>query len=150
MLFKHLVLFVGFVAGALATNSTYLNPILPGFHPDPSCIFVPELDDTYFCASSSFLVFPGIRQSSPPLRLSNSNLSSNPRKPRPALLETYFQCPLSAFSTSRPQHNKTCHIRDLGFDTPLPRWHILRLHHTRLRRLPQERHEPFRQRCLHN
>ncbi|KAH6690769.1 beta-xylosidase [Leptodontidium sp. MPI-SDFR-AT-0119] len=59
-MFKHLVLFVGFVAEALATNSTYLNPILPGFHPDPSCIFVPELDDTYFCASSSFLVFPGI------------------------------------------------------------------------------------------
>jgi hypothetical protein len=41
-------------------NSTYQNPILPGFHPDPSCIFVPELDDTFFCASSSFLVFPGI------------------------------------------------------------------------------------------
>ncbi|TAQ88821.1 hypothetical protein B7494_g2846 [Chlorociboria aeruginascens] len=44
----------------LASNSTYKNPILPGFHPDPSCIFVPEWDDTFFCASSSFLVFPGI------------------------------------------------------------------------------------------
>ncbi|KAK4219888.1 Non-reducing end alpha-L-arabinofuranosidase BoGH43B [Rhypophila decipiens] len=41
-------------------NSTYHNPILPGFHPDPSCIFVPEHDDTFFCASSSFNAFPGI------------------------------------------------------------------------------------------
>lgn len=48
------------VAKVLAHNSTYQNPILPGFHPDPSCIFVPEFDDTFFCASSSFLVFPGI------------------------------------------------------------------------------------------
>ncbi|KAH8801380.1 beta-xylosidase [Xylogone sp. PMI_703] len=43
-----------------ARNSSYTNPILPGFHPDPSCIFVPEWDDTFFCASSSFLAFPGI------------------------------------------------------------------------------------------
>ncbi|KAK2597544.1 hypothetical protein N8I77_012323 [Diaporthe amygdali] len=41
-------------------NSTFNNPILPGFHPDPSCIFVPEWDDTFFCASSSFNAFPGI------------------------------------------------------------------------------------------
>ena len=44
----------------LAWNSTYGNPILPGFHPDPSCVFVQELDNTFFCASSSFSVFPGI------------------------------------------------------------------------------------------
>lgn len=43
-----------------AQSSTYYNPILPGFHPDPSCIFVPEWDDTFFCASSSFNAFPGI------------------------------------------------------------------------------------------
>ncbi|KAJ7137758.1 arabinofuranosidase [Mycena epipterygia] len=36
------------------------NPILPGFHPDPSCIFLPEWNDTFFCASSSFNAFPGI------------------------------------------------------------------------------------------
>ncbi|KAL3458389.1 glycosyl hydrolase [Aspergillus heterothallicus] len=42
------------------TNSTFTNPILPGFHPDPSCIFVPEWDDTFFCATSSFEAFPGI------------------------------------------------------------------------------------------
>ena len=45
---------------AEAENSTFNNPILPGFHPDPSCIFVPEWDDTFFCASSSFNAFPGI------------------------------------------------------------------------------------------
>lgn len=43
-----------------STNSTILNPILPGFHPDPSCIFVPEWNSTFFCASSSFNAFPGI------------------------------------------------------------------------------------------
>ncbi|OLN95971.1 Non-reducing end alpha-L-arabinofuranosidase BoGH43A 7 [Colletotrichum chlorophyti] len=41
-------------------NSTFYNPIIPGFHPDPSCIFVPEWDSTFFCASSSFNAFPGI------------------------------------------------------------------------------------------
>lgn len=45
---------------AFALNSTYLNPLLPGFYPDPSCIFVPEWQNTFFCASSSFLVFPGL------------------------------------------------------------------------------------------
>lgn len=44
-------------ASVAAHYSTYTNPILPGFHPDPSCIIV---DNTYFCASSSFLAFPGI------------------------------------------------------------------------------------------
>lgn len=43
-----------------AANSTFYNPIFPGFHPDPSCIFVPEWDETYFCAASSFNAFPGL------------------------------------------------------------------------------------------
>jgi beta-xylosidase len=47
-------------SGRHAGNSTINNPILPGFHPDPSCIFVQEWDDTFFCASSSFNAFPGI------------------------------------------------------------------------------------------
>ncbi|KAL2824873.1 glycosyl hydrolase [Aspergillus cavernicola] len=47
-------------ANAATANSTYTNPILPGWHSDPSCIFVPEQDNTFFCATSSFLTFPGI------------------------------------------------------------------------------------------
>ncbi|KAF4815444.1 Non-reducing end alpha-L-arabinofuranosidase BoGH43A [Colletotrichum tropicale] len=43
-----------------AQNSTFQNPIISGFNPDPSCIFVPELDNTFFCATSSFLAFPGL------------------------------------------------------------------------------------------
>lgn len=43
-----------------AQNSTYTNPVLPGFHPDPSCILVKDWNHTFFCASSSFLAFPGI------------------------------------------------------------------------------------------
>jgi beta-xylosidase len=46
--------------GVHAANTTFYNPILPGFHPDPSCIFVPEWNDTFFCASSSFNAFPGL------------------------------------------------------------------------------------------
>ncbi|KAF2203986.1 glycoside hydrolase family 43 protein [Delitschia confertaspora ATCC 74209] len=48
------------IAGPGSGSSGFQNPILPGFHPDPSCIFVPEEDDTFFCASSSFNAFPGI------------------------------------------------------------------------------------------
>lgn len=47
-------------AAYAAQNSTFHNPILPGFHPDPSCIYVPEWNETFFCASSSFNAFPGI------------------------------------------------------------------------------------------
>lgn len=38
----------------------YTNPILPGWNPDPSCIFVPEWDNTFFCVTSSFMIFPGL------------------------------------------------------------------------------------------
>ncbi|KAF4914969.1 Non-reducing end alpha-L-arabinofuranosidase BoGH43A [Colletotrichum fructicola] len=56
-----LALFLSCLADATsALNSTILNPILPGFYPDPSCIFVKEFDGTFFCASSSFVAFPGI------------------------------------------------------------------------------------------
>lgn len=41
-------------------NSTFQNPIISGFNPDPSCIFVPEFNNTFFCATSSFLAFPGL------------------------------------------------------------------------------------------
>jgi beta-xylosidase len=50
----------GVSAQGSTKNSTYYNPILPGFHPDPSCIFLKDWDNTFFCASSSFNAFPGI------------------------------------------------------------------------------------------
>ena len=42
------------------TNITYLNPILPGWHSDPNCVFVPALHNTTFCIASSFLAFPSL------------------------------------------------------------------------------------------
>lgn len=42
---------------ARASNSTYYNPVIPGWHSDPSCVYV---DETYFCAISTFLAVPGI------------------------------------------------------------------------------------------
>lgn len=41
-------------------NSTFANPILPGWHSDPSCVFVAEHNNTFFCTSSTFLAFPGL------------------------------------------------------------------------------------------
>tara|TARA_R110002003_G_scaffold140_13_gene12828 strand:- start:7378 stop:9108 length:1731 start_codon:yes stop_codon:yes gene_type:complete len=47
---------------ALARNlypaiTTYYNPVLPGWHSDPSCT---RIDDTYFCVTSTFIAFPGL------------------------------------------------------------------------------------------
>ncbi|KAI9162971.1 Non-reducing end alpha-L-arabinofuranosidase BoGH43A [Paramyrothecium foliicola] len=42
------------------TNSTFHNPVLPGWNSDPSCAFVKEADNTFFCTTSSFLGFPGV------------------------------------------------------------------------------------------
>ena len=48
------------VALSITQNSTYTNPILPGWHSDPSCTFVAEEHNSFFCATSSFLTFPGM------------------------------------------------------------------------------------------
>ncbi|KAM6507174.1 hypothetical protein FALCPG4_018556 [Fusarium falciforme] len=36
------------------------NPAIPGWHSDPSCVFVAERDNTTFCTSSTFLLTPGL------------------------------------------------------------------------------------------
>ncbi|KAL4879550.1 xylosidase : arabinofuranosidase [Aspergillus karnatakaensis] len=41
-------------------ESDFYNPILPGWNSDPSCMFAPEANDTFFCTTSSFLAFPGL------------------------------------------------------------------------------------------
>lgn len=52
-----------FAAAALGHNigavRTFTNPSIPGWHSDPSCVHVPELDNTTFCTSSTFMTFPG-------------------------------------------------------------------------------------------
>ncbi|EIM92579.1 arabinofuranosidase [Stereum hirsutum FP-91666 SS1] len=59
-----LLLLVCFYTGAVhaitEASSQWHNPILPGFHPDPSCTRVPEWNDTFFCATSSFNAVPGV------------------------------------------------------------------------------------------
>ncbi|KAI4657757.1 uncharacterized protein J4E78_006145 [Alternaria triticimaculans] len=44
-------------APALAQNSTFLNPVLPGWHSDPSCV---NVNGTFFCVTSTFISFPGL------------------------------------------------------------------------------------------
>lgn len=43
-----------------AQNSTYINPVLPGWHSDPSCVYVTDSHNTFFCVFSTFSVFPGL------------------------------------------------------------------------------------------
>lgn len=54
-----LALLAGAIASPLAIqgNSTFYNPVLPGWHSDPSCI---QVKGTFFCAISTFISFPGI------------------------------------------------------------------------------------------
>jgi beta-xylosidase len=40
-----------------APNSTYYNPVLPGWHSDPSCI---RVNSTFYCVTSTFISFPGL------------------------------------------------------------------------------------------
>lgn len=41
-------------------NETRYNPAIPGWHSDPSCVFVAEKESTTFCTSSTFLLTPGL------------------------------------------------------------------------------------------
>lgn len=61
-LFKVIICALCFLPAAVlsAKNSTYTNPVMPGWHSDPSCIFVAEMDNSFFCSTSSFLSFPGL------------------------------------------------------------------------------------------
>ncbi|PYH81817.1 hypothetical protein BO82DRAFT_74965 [Aspergillus uvarum CBS 121591] len=45
---------------AATRHTNYTNPILPGWHSDPSCAFIAAWDETFFCTTSTFLAFPGI------------------------------------------------------------------------------------------
>ena len=56
---KLLTLLGGLISTCLAANSTYINPVLPGWHSDPSCIYH-ATSATFFCAISTFIAFPGI------------------------------------------------------------------------------------------
>lgn len=42
---------------AVLSSTEYHNPIVPGFAPDPSVVFV---DGVFYLVNSSFHVFPGI------------------------------------------------------------------------------------------
>ncbi|KAI1441689.1 glycoside hydrolase family 43 protein [Annulohypoxylon stygium] len=55
--------FISFITSSVATisgsgsHSTYFNPVLPGWHSDPSCT---QVDGTFFCVTSTFISFPGL------------------------------------------------------------------------------------------
>ncbi|KAK4143354.1 glycosyl hydrolase [Dichotomopilus funicola] len=54
-----LALHAGSAVAALAhnSNSTYYNPVLPGWSSDPSCI---QIHGTFYCVTSTFVTFPGL------------------------------------------------------------------------------------------
>ncbi|KAI0144235.1 glycoside hydrolase family 43 protein [Hypoxylon sp. NC0597] len=55
----HMTLLVSVASSAVvhSFNSTYYNPVLPGWHSDPSCT---QVDGTFFCVTSTFISFPGL------------------------------------------------------------------------------------------
>lgn len=56
-----LILIAGLsITSRVVLATLYRNPVLPGFHPDPSCVRVEEWDNTFFCATSSFNAVPGV------------------------------------------------------------------------------------------
>jgi beta-xylosidase len=52
-----LVLLAQLVAPVFSQNSTYYNPVLSGWHSDPSCI---QHNGTFYCVISTFITFPGL------------------------------------------------------------------------------------------
>ncbi|RKU48560.1 hypothetical protein DL546_007967 [Coniochaeta pulveracea] len=54
---KVLTVLTSLFGAGLAANSTYYNPILPGWHSDPSCT---QVNGTFFCVTSTFIAFPGL------------------------------------------------------------------------------------------
>ncbi|KAI8949082.1 glycoside hydrolase family 43 protein [Xylaria longipes] len=44
-------------ASVNASNSSYYNPVLPGWHSDPSCT---QVDGIFYCVTSTFISFPGL------------------------------------------------------------------------------------------
>ncbi|KAL4946593.1 hypothetical protein BDV06DRAFT_218308 [Aspergillus oleicola] len=54
------ILAIGGMCAALRSKErTYRNPVLPGWHSDPSCAYVPK-ESTFFCVTSTFIAFPGL------------------------------------------------------------------------------------------
>jgi beta-xylosidase len=51
---------IGLLFASAAAGEMLTNPVLPGWHSDPSCVFVAEWDNTTFCTASSFLSTPGL------------------------------------------------------------------------------------------
>lgn len=54
---KKLFLFLLGISGTLAAQQGYQNPVIPGFHPDPS---VCNVGEDYYLVNSSFEYFPGV------------------------------------------------------------------------------------------
>jgi len=50
----------GLLFASVVVGEMLINPVLPGWHSDPSCVFVPEWDNTTFCTASSFMSTPGL------------------------------------------------------------------------------------------
>lgn len=57
LIFRYLLLFLMFSGLVASSQTTYKNPIIPGFYPDPS---VCRVNDDYYLVTSSFEYFPGV------------------------------------------------------------------------------------------
>ncbi|KAK0372429.1 beta-xylosidase [Colletotrichum limetticola] len=89
-------------------EASYFNPVLSGFHPDPSCIHV---DETFFCVTSTFTWFPGVPvYSSTDLRhwtLASHVLNRREQLPQ---LENAPTGQDGLFASTIRHHNKTFYV----------------------------------------
>ncbi|KAI5201267.1 hypothetical protein E4T38_06139 [Aureobasidium subglaciale] len=103
-------------------NISYTNPILSGWNSDPSCVFVAERENTFFCTTSSFLAYPGA-----PVYASkdliNWKLASNAvNRPDqiPSLLTAKNVQTGGIYASTLRYHNSTFYMITTYIEDPLP------------------------------
>ena len=103
-------------------NVSYTNPILPGWNSDPSCVFVAERNNTFFCTTSSFLAHPGA-PIHPSKDLINWELASSvinrPEQLPTLLTHNTFQGG-GVFASTLRYHSSTFYLITTYIEDPLP------------------------------
>ncbi|RAH69225.1 uncharacterized protein BO66DRAFT_453195 [Aspergillus aculeatinus CBS 121060] len=115
---------------ALSTNAPphtqnhhpYTNPILPGWHSDPSCLFSPSHNNTFFCTTSSFLTFPGcpIYASQDLQHWTQASAAVHRASQLPALRDDTNQQTLGLFASTLRLHNDTFYLLTSWLDSDSP------------------------------
>lgn len=124
ILYFALTALMTFVASTQSGNKnvSYTSPILPEWNSDPSCVFVAERNNTFFCTTSSFLAHPGA-PIHPSKDLINWELASNViNRPEqlPTLLTDNNIQGGGIFATTLRYHSSAFYLITTYIEDPLP------------------------------